>query len=152
MRLHYIKCPLYWHHCTYLTAPGNMIFARILSVLLYVNLTLCRNSIQFTFFLVMRLNIIIVTEGTSFIIMLAWNVASKNTWIIKLVLIFNTFLKYVVLPLFYKEVVWNSFPVYQLWLGFSAQGKRLLITNKKVLCSFLCSVFFCVRRCNSAFN
>ena len=43
-----------------------------------MNLTLCRNSIQFILFLVMRLNIIIVTEGASFIIILAWNVASKN--------------------------------------------------------------------------
>ena len=102
---------LYWHHWTYSTTPRNMIFVRILFVLIYVNLTLCRNSIQFTFFLVMRLNIIIVTEGASFIIILAWNVASKNIWIIKLVLIFNIFLKYVILPLFYKEVVWNSFPL-----------------------------------------
>ena len=76
-----------------------------------MNLTLCRNSIQFIFFLIMRLNIIIVTEGASFIIILALNVASKNIWIIKLVLIFNIFLKYVILPLFYKEVVWNSFPL-----------------------------------------
>ena len=62
---------LYWHHWTYSTTPRNMIFVRILFVLIYVNLTLCRNSIQFTFFLVMRLNIIIVTEGASFIIILA---------------------------------------------------------------------------------
>ena len=102
---------LYWHHWTYSTTPRNMIFVRILFVLIYMNLTLCRNSIQFIFFLVMRLNIIIVTEGASFIIILAWNVSSKNIWIIKLVLIFNIFLKYVILPLFYKEVVWNSFPL-----------------------------------------
>ena len=62
---------LYWHHWTYSTTPRNMIFVRILFVLISVNLTLCRNSIQFTFFLVMRLNIIIVTEGASFIIILA---------------------------------------------------------------------------------
>ena len=49
-----------------------MIIVRILLVLIHINSTVCRNSIQFSiqfaFFFVTRLDIIIIAKGTSFII------------------------------------------------------------------------------------